>query len=117
MSVKLAAIVQPERQIADGGFGGELEGAMSVPLPPELEGKKDVNIVETMDTNPTVEFVDVGDYMLGRYAGYREFQIEKRMQKMYDLKTPSGVVVSVWGSKILDGRMADAIKKGLQINS
>jgi len=96
---------------------GELDGALSVPLPPELEGKTGLRVHETLETNPTVRFNDVGDYMIGAYAGYRVIPITgkegSRDQRLYDIKTPSGVTVSLWGSKILDGRMDAALKAGL----
>lgn len=114
LTPKLAEIVSPQAP------SGELDGALAVPLPPELTGKSGLHVHETLETTPTVKFNDVGDYMIGAYAGFRVLQITGkegvRDQRLYDIKTPSGIVVSVWGSKILDGRMDAAIKAGLGVN-
>jgi len=117
MAVKLAQIIQPSQQVTDGDFVSGLDEALSVPLPPELEGKQGITIIDTMDTNPTVKFEEPGEYILGRYIGVRELHIESRLQKLYDLMTPQREIVSVWGSTILDNRMDNATKKGLNLNS
>ena len=110
---KLARII--ETQTAPDEFGapdGELSEALAVPMPPEFKDSKGLNIHDTMETNPTVAFDDVGDYIMGRYSGFRSLMIDGRNQKLYDLKRNDGVV-SVWGSTVLDLRMEAAIKKGL----
>jgi len=104
---KLAAIEAPDAP------SGELDGAISVPLPPELAGKTGLRTHDTLETNPTVRFGNIGEYVLGTYAGLRVLTIDGRQQRAYDLRTPSNVVVTVWGSTILNGRMDDAIKAGL----
>ena len=118
MAVKLASIKEPEaKAVGDGGFGGDLGDALSVPLPPELQGK-DINVVDTLEApNPTVVFAEIGEYIVGRYQGMRELTISKRLQRLYDIRLPSGSLVSVWGSKILDSRIDQAIAKGMAVNS
>ena len=110
---KVIATVKPADIISPEAPQGELDGAMSVPLPPELAGKPGIRVHDTLETNPTVKFQVAGDYVLGRYQGLRSLVIDGRNQAVYDIKTPSGVIVSVWGSTILNGRMSDAIKAGL----
>src|SRR6267378_7474369 len=68
---------------------GELDGALAVPLPEELRGRTGLHVHETMDTNPTVKFNDVGDYVVGTYSGLRTLTITgkegPREQKLYDI--------------------------------
>lgn len=91
---------------------------VDVPMPAEVEAVKGLNTIDKMETNPTVVFDTVGDYIIGRYLGPRVLTIGNppRQQTLYDLRTPSGVVVSVWGSTILDRRMKEAIGRGLVVN-
>ncbi len=114
MAVKLAQVIQPS-QDNEASFAGELDGALAVPMPPELEKVQGLNIIDSLDTNPTVHFAEPGEYVVGRYAGTRELNISGRIQKMYDLRTPGGMV-SVWGSKILDSRLDQAMRKGMSVN-
>jgi hypothetical protein len=113
---KLARIVNPSTANVGGDFGGELGEALAVPLPPEIQDIKDkVNIVDTLETNPTVAFDEVGDYILGRLVGIRNITIDGRNQKLYDINAPNLKAVSVWGSTVLDSRMEQAAKKGMAV--
>jgi hypothetical protein len=116
MAVKLAKVRTPEATDNPDGWG-PVSDALVVPMPPELKEISGVKIIDTMETNPTIVFEEPGEYVLGKYQGFRELTIEGRQQRLYDLLTPGPLLVSVWGSTVLDIRFDTAIKKGMVVNS
>ena len=96
---------------------------LSIPLPGELHGKSGFHEVPS-GLDPTVEFREPGQYVIGLFRGMKELSVAdkssptgRRIQWIYYLAVGAGQVVGVWGSTILDRMMVRAVKDGLKDNS
>ena len=56
------------------------------------------------------EFEDVNDFVQGNWMSEQE-NVGKNKSKVYNLKQEDGSIVSVWGSRLLDGNFA-LLEKG-----
>lgn len=89
---------------------GSKSNESAVPLPEGMEGMGR----EVKSLCPVVEFAEAGQYISGELVAIQD-NVGPNKSKMYFLRIPhSGEVVSVWGSTILDSKIA---KSGIELGT
>jgi hypothetical protein len=109
---KLAKIIDPPK----------VDKPVDVALPPGVP--KTSRELASGVSNPTASFDEPGDYIIGEYRGFRvvttgtEKDGTPRKSRLYDLRQEgdAGIIVSVWGTTILDKRVDESgVKVGQMV--